>query len=342
MTDQLAEHIDMLYGSPMTVIADCMRSFICAPPGRDLIASDYANIEGRALAWLAGEEWKLEAFRDFDAKRGPDMYLISAARIWEKPVTAFTKASPERQHGKVGELACGYQGGVGAFQDMARTYLLTIADELAEKIVAGWRAANPAIVQYWKDLDRASINAVAEPGAVFQAGAAGRQVRFKKSGSFLFCQVPSKGVIVYPYPSLVEVGFYRDPETKRVHQCPVYQVEKFKQRGWDAWTKPQLNFWGVDSTTKQWRQQSTYGGSISENVTQKVCRDLLAQAMTRIDAAGYDIVLHVHDECVVEVDHDAPPGTQARIDALMSASEPWARDLPVVAKGWRGHRYRKG
>lgn len=339
MNDPLASHIDLMYGPPMAVLADCIRSFITAAPGHDLIAADFSNIEGRGLAWLAGEEWKLQAFRDFDAGVGPDLYLVAAARIYDVPIETYTKKSPERQHGKVSELACGYGGGVGAFQQMAKTYLVKVSDELAEIIKDKWRAANPAIVAYWKALEEAAIDAVERPGSVFQAGAAGRAVRFKKSGSFLFCQAPSKRHLVYPYPQIEMLGFYRDKETKKVHQIHARSVDAYKQRGFDTWTKRSLSFMGVDALTKAWARERTYGGRISQNVTERICRDLLAEAMLRLEAASYPVVMHSHDEAVAEVPHGF--GSVEEMEAIMAKSSDWAAGMPIVAAGWRGKRYRK-
>lgn len=340
MADPLADEIDLMYGPPMAVLADCIRSFLRAAPGHHLIASDFANIEGRVLAWLAGEAWKVEAFRAFDAGTGPDLYKLAYAKTFDIAVDDVTK--PQRQIGKVEELAFGYQGGIGAFLQFARAYgIPMLPDDDVIEFVKGWRAGHPEITKFWRNLETAAVQAVAEDGNVFQAGAEGRQIRYKKSGSFLWCRLPSGGVLCYPYPTLKDAAFMRDKDTKRVHPIGVSQIDFYERQGHETWTKPQLSFMGQDARTKAWSRQLTYGGSLAENVTQAVSRDILAAAIMRLERHGFPVVLHVHDEVVVEVPEDAPADTAAQVDALMVAPEPWMTGLPIVAKGWRGVRYRK-
>ncbi|MCC7253957.1 DNA polymerase, partial [Hyphomicrobium sp.] len=178
-----ADLVEALYGEPLSVVGDCIRGMVAAPPGKKIVAADYANIEGRVLAWLAGESWKLDAFRAYDAGTGPDLYKLMASRIYGVPHQEVTK--PQRLIGKVSELACGYQGGLGAFQSMAVVYLVKVEDSLAEDIKTKWRAANPAIKSFWWDLERAAIDAVENPGKT----TAVRDIRFKVAGSFLFMRL---------------------------------------------------------------------------------------------------------------------------------------------------------
>ena len=307
-----AAYLDTFYGPPLTVVSDCLRGFIAAPPGKELIAVDFANIEGRVLAWLAGEEWKLQAFRDYDAGTGPDLYKLMASRIYGVEVSAVTK--DQRQIGKVAELACGYQGGVGAFQTMAKTYLVKVPDDTAEGIKQKWRHIHPAIKGYWYGLENAAVAAVKTPGMLTAAGADGRQVRFRKAGSFLWCELPSKRLLCYPYPELEEVIV--------------------------PWPRDGLTYKTV-GLNKKWERCHTYGGSLAENVTQAVARDLLAEAIVRLEGRGLQTVFHVHDEVVVEVDAHAPAPMLGNTERIVAATPAWAAGLPIAVEGWRARRYRK-
>lgn len=304
--------LDLAYGSPLQVVSDCMRGMLIPADGHEFICCDYSNIEGRVLAWLAGEEWKLQAFRDFDAGTGTDLYLISAGRVNR---CTPEQARPHRQIGKVAELALGYGGGVGAFQTMAANYGVHVEDERADQIKVAWREAHPKVVQFWRDLESAAIRAVAK-GGIQRAGA----IAFKKSGSFLWCQLPSKRVLCYPYPEVAD------------KEMPWSTPEKPASR-------PCLSYMTVNSVTRKWERCDTYGGSLAENVTQAVARDLLADAIVKLEAADWKVVLHVHDEIVVE----APCGACSldNLASLMMAAPAWAEGLPVAVTGWVGKRYRK-
>lgn len=310
------EHIRLFHGPPLAKIADCLRALLCAAPGNTLYAGDFANIEGRVLAWLAGEEWKLKAFSDFDSGVGHDLYLLSASRIFHQPVESYNKKSPERQIGKVAELALGYQGGIGAFQSMAANYGVKVSDSEADEIKYAWRDAHPMIKNYWYALEDAAVKAVENPGIIVPAGSGFGRVFFRVNGSFLWCALPSGRALCYPYPRLEEYEF-------------------------NGWPKKKLYYKSVDDTTRQWIETDTYGGKLAENITQAVARDVLAEAITRIDGAGWFIVLHVHDEIVAEVSATNPQAPLAEYLKLMQVSPSWAKGLPIAVEGWSGVRYRK-
>lgn len=302
-------YLDIMYGAPMDVAASCLRGMIIPSDGRDLVAADFSAIEARVLAWLAGEEKVLEIFRTH-AK----IYEHAAAGIYKKEMADVTKA--ERQIGKVAVLALGYGGGVGAFQSMARVYGVKVADDSADAIKKAWREAHPSIVRYWYDLEGAAINAV-ELGVVCKAGPKGRQVALKTDGSFLWCRLPSGRVLCYPYPAV-----------------------KARATPWGE-DKQALHFWSVNGVTKKWEETATYGGSLAENITQAVARDLLSHGMFTLESAGYPVVMHVHDEVVVEIPSSCDDHTLGHIESLMAATPAWADGLPVSAEGWRAKRYRK-
>jgi hypothetical protein len=212
---------------------------------------------------------------------------------------------------------CGYQGGVGAFQTMARAYNVKVADEQADDIKTKWRAAHPRIKQFWYDLENAAIAATVDKGEVKRVG----KIMFKKAGSFLWCRLPSGRSLCYPYPRVADV-----------------EVPWTNKDGTPA-TKPALFHWGVDPVTKQWAEDSSYGGKISENVTQAVARDILASALLRLEQHGYNPVLHVHDEVVCEVPKGW--GSVDELQEIMERVPTWAEGLPIAVEGWRGTRYRK-
>lgn len=315
----LAEALDTIdneYGAPMAVFSDMLRAMICASPGNTLISADYSNIEGRVLAWLAGETWKVEAFRAFDEGRGDDIYKITAGEILGKPAKAVTK-NERQSHGKIPELALGFGGGKGAFHAMARVYNASFTDDEADAIKDRWREKHPKTKALWYQLEDAAIGAVQNPGTVTKAG----KILFRMSGSFLWCRLPSGRSLCYPYPTIKDkLAPWKDKDGSDVY-------------------KPALHFMGVDALTKQWCEQSTYGGSLAENVTQAVARDVLANGMKNVEAAGYPVVMHVHDEIVSEIPEGF--GSVAVFESLMCRLPKWAEGLPVVAEGWAGARYRK-
>lgn len=312
---QAIRTIETLYGPAISAVSDCLRAVICAAPGNELVIADYKNIEGRIIAWLAGEEWKLQVFRDFDKGIGPDVYKHGYAKSFRIRVEDVTNA--QRQIGKIQELALGYQGGVGALMKMAFTNGLKIDEMEAEMIKYLWRGAHPKIEQYWWNLERAACDAVRIPGEIFSAGAYGRQVRYKMKGSFLFCQLPSRRLLCYCYPVL-----------------------KDRLMPWGE-TKLALHYKCTDSLTNRWVETHTYGGKLSENVTQAVARDVLADAITRVEQAHWPVVLHVHDEIVIELPAMQAQQDEESIYTVIATVPEWAKGLPIAVDGHRGVRYNK-
>jgi DNA polymerase len=288
----------------MSVMSDCLRGFLIPAKGRVFIGADFSAIEARVLAWLAGEEKILEIFRTHGK-----IYEAAAADIYRVPINEVTKE--QRQIGKVAVLALGYQGGAKAFQAMGRGYGVKISEEKSDSIKNAWRAANPRIVRYWYALEEAAREAIEAPGSTTVV----RASRFRMKGSFLFCQLPSKRILTYPYPKVEEI------------QTP--------------WGEPKqgITFMGVTSMSNKWERQKTYGGSLAENITQAVARDILAEALVRLEARGYPIVMHVHDEALCEVPENK--GSVEEMEAIMSEVPVWAAGLPIAAEGWSGRRYRK-
>jgi DNA polymerase len=345
------------HGEPSTTISKCLRGFIHAAPKKQLMGGDFSAIEGRGLAWSAGEEWVLAAYREIDANPDvPDMYERAYAKTFN--ISPEDVDEDQRQIGKVEELAFGYQGGVGAFRTMGKAFKIIVAKELTPAILKkaesiggqafteaqangfkeGWRKARPATKKYWYDLEAAAKSAVAQPGAVFHAGRTGREVSFRKRGSMLWCKLPSQRVLCYPYPEL-RMHPYFGGDILTIKSVPDQLVWATytgqKERG------EQNTTYIVDdpSNTKQWCRISTYGGKLSENITQAICRDILADAIRRVEAAGFPVVVHVHDEIIVEGDFDEED--RMAFEILMCEVPDWAKDFPISAGCWKAPRYRK-
>lgn len=307
---QARDLLEMLYGPPLSIVSECLRGFIVPREGHDLIAADLSAIEGRVLAWLAGEEWVLEIYRG-DGK----MYEHAAAKIYRVPAHEITKDDPRRQIGKVSELALGFQGGKGAFQMMAKGYGVKVTDEEAEAIKVAWRESRPATVKYWKDLEQAAHSAIRNPSHKFSAGARGRECTYLMNGSFLWCRLPSGRVLCYPYARL-----------------------ELKDTPWGQKVDG-MTYMAMDGVTNKWDRVHAYGGLLGENNTQAVARDVLAEGIVRAESQEYAVVMHVHDEIVSEVPRGW--GSVEELERIMSVVPAWAIGLPIAANGWRGNRYQK-
>lgn len=279
-------------------ISDCLRGFIRSPDG-PLSAVDYSNIEGRVLAWLAGEDWKVEAFRQFDAGEGEgeDIYLLAAQRAG---------VPGQRQIGKTIELACGYQGALGAFQTMAAITGVQVPDDRARELVRAWREAHPRIVQLWERLEAVSLHAVSMQGGVLEVN---ERLRFIREPGYLWLELPSGRRIAYRSP---RIGLL---ETE--------------------WGAPRRTVFFRNTTLTT--PQPTYGGKLTENATQAVARDILYDALGRALKAGLRVVMHVHDEIVIEGDETE----RRRLERIMREAPAWAKGLPIAVEGWTHWRYRK-
>jgi DNA polymerase len=322
--------------------SSCLRGLIIAEKGRKLVVSDYANIEGRDMAWVAGEQWKLNAFAAFDRGEGPDLYKVSYARAFNiDPHEIADEGDQRRQIGKVMELALQYYGGVGAFCSMAETYGLrldglaeaawpvlpaTVRGEaqaawqravkrrrtygLAERVwvvchalVLLWRAAHPAIVNFWAGLEQARAMAVRNPGKQYLVG----RVVVDRVGAWLRIQLPSGRYLSYPGP--------KDADFEH-------------------------SFLGVNPYTKQWGRITTYSGKDAENIVQGIAADHMMDGLVAADAAGYNPVLSVHDEAITEPP-DSPEFNDKALSKILVSASPWAVGLPLSAKGFTSPRYRK-
>lgn len=251
-----------------------------------------------------------------------------------KPVYDIANAGPRNRFTVISDRGplivhnCGYGGGVGAFQTMAKGYNVVVSDERAEEIKQGWREAHPMTVQYWYDVEKAAIDATLNFG-VFSAGPKGREIKFRKMGSFLCCRLPSGRVMYYPYPKIMQVetpwGAMKDALTYFTKISPTAKKKVI----------PDPNSKGL------WQRVSTYGGSIVENITQAMARDQLAEALRALHSANFPVVLHVHDEPVVEVSDKADAIDFRLFKSILSRVPTWAPGLPVAAKCSRSKRWHK-
>lgn len=323
------ETMELLFGETSFVLSELIRTAFIPSEGRRFVVSDFSAIEARVLAWLAGEQWVLDAFR-----AGEDIYCKTASMMYHVPVVKHGVNGELRQKGKVAVLACGYQGGVGAMKAMDKGG--SIPEEELQSVVDQWRSANPRIVKLWRDYEAAAKTAIREHRAVrrgiripahnleereYVAGGPvrpysvreGCEVAFSYRSGNLFIKLPSGRRLCYWGCRLKE-----DPVTGR----------------------EQIVYMGVNQTTKQWGETETYGGKLVENVTQAVARDCLAIAMQRVTAMGYEIVMHVHDEMIVDVplgDKDA----LVQINAAMGRPIGWAPGLPLKGDGYTCNFYMK-
>lgn len=364
--------LEICYDDVSVPLSSAIRSVIVPAAGNRLCVADFSNVEGRVLAWLAGEEWKLEAFREFDTlqtksgawalpyrdgwfqewavnekgdfiHKGHDLYKLTYARTFGIKPEDVTK--DQRQMGKVLELALGYQGGPGAFatfamnfgmdlDDLAKTTEATIEESYwiesmgmlkwakEKKLIRGmsqkawvacnaiksaWRKANSEIESFWYSLAKACQSAIKAKGVAFSAG----RIVCRVSGNYLLMRLPSGRYLVYPAPRLPEEGEMCD-----------------------------FSFMGVNQYTKKWERIPTYSGKLAENSVQGAACDLLLEAGPRLEAAGYHIVMSVHDEYITEIKDDNTRNHR-EMEQIMSALPDWADGLPLVAAGFEAARYRK-
>ncbi len=297
--------LDMLFSGVQNPLSQLIRTAFVPPLGGCFIVADFSAIEARVIAWLAGEGWRLEVFQTHGK-----IYEASAAAMFHVPIENITKASPLRQKGKVAELALGYQGGPKALIAMGALEMGLTEDELPG-LVTAWREANPNIVQFWRDAERAAVKAVREKTAVkLKMG-----VSYTYERGMLFANLPSGRRLAYVRP--------------RMEQHPTLE-------------KQSLTYEGMDQTTKQWKRIPTYGGKLVENLVQAIARDCLAVALMRLDDAGYEAAMHIHDEVVIEVpDTGVAAFKLEKACSIMGMPISWAPGLPLRADGFVCQYYKK-
>ena len=292
------ELLDMLYDSVPNVLSELIRTAFVPKKGCKFIVADYSAVEARALSWMAGEKWRMEVF-----EKNGDIYSETAGRMFHCHVVKNGENGHLRQRGKVAELALGYGGSSGAMIAMGAKDM-GLSDSEIKDIVDNWRSVNPKIVSLWWEIDKAVVKAVREKTVTKV-----KCFTFRYESGFLIATLPSGRSLFYVRPRLEPNEYGRDS----------------------------LTYEGVGEQ-KHWMRIESYGPKITENLTQAFCRDLLAEAMERLTAAGYQIVMHIHDEVVLEAPMDADLSDACRI---MSETPDWAPGLKLNAAGYECMFYQK-
>ena len=291
------------YPDVLEVISSCLRYFVKAPEGKEFVVSDFSAIEARVVFWLAKSKLGMDQFAS-----GRDIYVEMAARILSKRVDQVTK--DERQLGKQAILGCGYGMGHKKFKITCENYGMGISAELAKKAVETYRSTYLDIPKFWYGVEEAAVKAVrTDQVAIYN------NIKFKVIGAYLFCQLPSGRKLAYRQPLLKEID---TPWGNR---------------------RDRLTFLGVDSLTKKWIRQDTYGGKLVENITQACARDIMVNSMLNIEAQGHNIIFTVHDELVCETPVGGIVGKE--FDETMAQRPEWAQDLPLKVETYLSDRYKK-
>lgn len=291
----------------MDFLSSALRGMIVAPEGKQLYVADYAAIEARGVAWISGQDDLLDDFRN-----NGKIYEKQAAFTYNKPITEIGKDSVERFVGKTLVLACGYGMGAKKFQLTCANAKVDLPLEFCEKAVKSYRGKNAKIVNQWYAQENAAILAV-RTGKPIQEG----KVTWFMHGKFLYCKLPSGRCLAYFMPVLKEAETTWGEKRMQLHITNEKIIE----------------------TRKVWCEFSIYGGLIVENIVQAICRDLVAYGMLAVQKAGYDVIMHSHDELISE----APIGfgNVEEYEGLMCSVPSWAEGFPIKAEGWAGQRYRK-
>ncbi len=300
--------LQVIYGNVPDTLSQLIRTAFIPSPGHVLVVADFSAIEARVIAWLAGEQWRLDVFNTHGK-----IYEASASQMFGVPIELIVKGNPEyelRRKGKIAELALGYQGGPGALMAMDTEKELN-EDELPD-IVQRWRAANRRIVDLWYSLENAALDVMRTGQPVGIKGLIlAREGDYATQQDFLTITLPSGRKLYYARPFLQQ-----------------------NEMGREA-----LYYHGVNQKTRKWEVIPTYGGKLTENVVQAIARDCLAESLVRLANAGYQVVMHIHDEVVLDV-----PQERADLEAvttLMGQPIPWAPGLPLRADGFVTEFYRK-
>ncbi len=298
------DFIRMIWGSPLEVFASCLRSVIIADEGYELFSGDFSGIEVRVLFWLAGHEDGLRAYRE-----GRDLYCEQAHVIYGRKITKADDT--ERDLGKRVVLGGGFGMGAPKFQATCAQWGSVISLDLAKTAIAAYRKLHKPVPQMWYNIEHAAIDAVRKPGKTFTVN----KTSWTFKDNYLWCELPSGRKLAY-YGARVQM----------------------KSTPWGE-KRPVLYHWGIHPKTKQWVFSSTYGGRLTENVVQATARDLMTEAMPRLEGHDYKLLITVHDQCLCQ--RKKGEGSVKEFDGLMARPPLWARGLPIKVDAWVGARFKK-
>lgn len=298
------ETVRLLYDSVSDTLSELIRTALIPEPGHRFIVADFSAIEARVIAWIAGEQWRLDVFRN-----GGDIYCASASQMFHVPVVKHGENGHLRQKGKIAELALGYGGGANALKAFGADKMGMTEEEMVNTVDL-WREASPRVCALWRALERAAIRCVVHKTP--QVSAIG-SIRFEMECGILWMTLPSGRRIAYYGAEYGPSRFHRDRRA--------------------------LSYMGVDQKTKRWGRVETWGGKLAENVTQATARDCLRDTMLALEDAGYDIRAHVHDEVIISEPRDGR--TVDDVSAIMGRELPWASGLPLRGDGYACDFYMK-
>lgn len=319
------ETLELVYDSVPDVLSQLIRTALIAKPGHTFLVADYSAIEARVIAYLAGEQWRMDVF-----KNGGDIYCASASQMFHVPVVKHGENGHLRQKGKIAELALGYGGGVNALIAFGADKMGLTDDEMQE-IVTGWRESSPMIVQLWRRVEDAARRAIENPGRRVtvmrkyrDAARAAQNEALTGRGGYSPDFLAGGAVCTY----------FRDKDALRC-KLPSGRILSYWQPGIG---EDGIQFMGQNQTTRKWESTKTWGGRLVENIVQAYARDCLAVAMTRLDAEGWKICFHVHDEVIVE----APDGSRWEdVAEVMGRPIEWAPGLLLRGDGYETKFYMK-
>lgn len=294
--------VEMLYGQVADILSQLIRTALIAPEGKTLAVADFAAIEARVISWLAGEQWRMDIFAG-DGK----IYEATGARMFGVPIESITKGSEIRGKAKISELALGFGGSINALRRMGGEKM-GLSDTEMKSLVKRWRDANPCIVYLWEDVERAAKEAVKYRR---RSIAANGKLTFECDGENLMVRLPSGRQLFYRHATI---------KTKPKPNVPTMT--------------PTIWYEGVVQETKHWGEIDTYGGKLVENCVQAIARDLMACTLMSLDEAGHEVIAHIHDEVIVEVEKSSAKQKYAEIVSLMEKTPDWAKGLPLKADGY--------